>query len=248
MNQDGIVKVERALVSTTNSDGLQDFCSRLNQSSQTIFTATDTAARLISEQGLSVVLSGVVTGLPPGFLGGLVKTLHPNIHGGILGAGPEHADELAQHAIRAFDMVVVNFYDFMAAIGKDPSLASAKKATDIGGPCMARAAAKNWESVVVVVDPADYPRVIQDIQQFGGVSRALRYWLAVKAFDTTTHLDAAITAYMMLEAPDKPERIQLAPLAIGAGRKVQLEEGLLDPTSLRPLGCATAAQFEAEAP
>ncbi|GEM_PF-1808397 len=217
MNQDGIVKVERALVSTTDSNGLQGFCSRLSQYNQTTFIATDTAARLLSEWRLTVVLSGEVTGLPPGFLGGKVKTLHPSIHGGILGAGPEDAEELRLHSILPFQMVIVNFYDFRGAVAKDPSLASAKKAIDIGGPTMARAAAKNWKNVVVVVDPADYPRVIQDIRQFGGVSRALRYWLAVKVFKTTTHLDAAIAAHMMLEAPDRPEPIQLAPLALGAG-------------------------------
>src|SRR3989344_6458733 len=104
MNQDGILKIKRALVSTSNSDGLQDFCSQLRQYGRTIFTATDTAARLLREWSLPVVLRWEVTGLPSGFLGGLVKTLHPSIHGGILGAGPEFAEERAEHGISQFDM------------------------------------------------------------------------------------------------------------------------------------------------
>ena len=84
--------------------------------------------------------------------------------------------------IPQFDMVIVNFYDFTAAVEADPSLSSAKKAIDIGGPCMARAAAKNWENVTVVVDPEDYSFVLDDIRQHGGVSREVRYMLATKVF------------------------------------------------------------------
>jgi len=235
MNRDGIVVVERALVSVTNPEGLADFCSWLFEHGQTNFTATDTAARLLNERHLPVVLSAVVTGLPSGFLGGLVKTLHPSIHGGILGAGPEHAVERAEHGIPQFDMVIVNFYDFTAAVEADPSLSSAKKAIDIGGPCMARAAAKNWENVTVVVDPEDYSFVLDDIRQHGGVSREVRYMLATKVFRVTCQLDDAINGYMQFRAPDRPELIAYDPFT---GNRVH---GL----GTHP---STAQEHEAEAP
>jgi phosphoribosylaminoimidazolecarboxamide formyltransferase/IMP cyclohydrolase len=189
--------IRRALVSTTNMKGLVDFCTGLHKLCQTEFVATDSAGRLLIEAGLPTQLTHELTGLPKGFLGGLVKTLHPSVHGGILGPGSEHEHELAEQGVKPFTMVIVNFYDFPGAVAGQDSLVAAKAATDIGGPAMLRAAAKNWEHVVPVFNPIDYPEILDALRREKDISRCLRLRLAIDAFAHTSAYDSAISAYLL---------------------------------------------------
>ena len=133
----------------------------------------------------------------PEILDGRVKTLHPKIHGGILARRdlPEHVAALEKHAIPPIDVVVVNLYPFEDKVAKGASFAEAIEHVDIGGPTMVRAAAKNFESVAVVVDPIDYPLLLEQLDREGGIDRATRLYFAQKAFRHTGRYEAAIAAY-----------------------------------------------------
>ena len=138
-----------------------------------------------------------VTGFPE-ILGGRVKTLHPKIHGGILANRHRSADaaELSQHGITPIDLVVVNLYPFRETAARGAKFAAVIESIDIGGPCMVRAAAKNFQSVAVVVDPEDYPQVLTALEKTGEVPESLRRKLAVKAFRHTQGYDAAIAEWL----------------------------------------------------
>jgi phosphoribosylaminoimidazolecarboxamide formyltransferase / IMP cyclohydrolase len=154
-----------------------------------------------------------VTGFPE-MLDGRVKTLHPNIHGGLLARRdlPEHMAALAEHGIQTIDLLVVNLYPFAQATARaDCTLEDAIENIDIGGPAMLRAAAKNWADVAVLIDPADYPRVLQELGS-GGVERSTRFMLAKKVYAHTAAYDGMITNYLTALQPGAEDATAAVPV------------------------------------
>jgi phosphoribosylaminoimidazolecarboxamide formyltransferase / IMP cyclohydrolase len=189
--------VRRALVSVSDKRGLVDLGKRLRRLGVEILSTGGTA-RALSEAGVEVVQVSDYTGAPE-ILDGRVKTLHPRIHGGLLGRATEaHRAEMAAQKIDPIDLVVVNLYPFestVAAPGVDPE--TAIENIDIGGPSMIRSAAKNHERVAVLVDPDDYGALLDELEGGGGAaSAATRARLARKAFAHTAAYDGAIAAYL----------------------------------------------------
>jgi phosphoribosylaminoimidazolecarboxamide formyltransferase/IMP cyclohydrolase len=211
------IKVKRALVSVADKTGIVEFCRELAELKVEILSTGGTA-KLLREFNLKVTEVADYTGFPE-ILGGRVKTLHPKIHGGILGRRGLDEQVMAQHGILPIDLVVVNLYPF-TQVTKDPScdFATAIENIDIGGPALLRAAAKNHAAVTVVVDPSDYPRVLEALRLEGGAAAELRLELAAKAFRHTASYDSAIALY--LERALHPESELPEVLSLSA-RKVQ---------------------------
>src|SRR5690606_9920431 len=187
----------RALLSVSDKRGLVELATGLAGFGVELLSTGGTQAAL-QGAGLAVRAVSEHTGAPE-ILDGRVKTLHPVIHGGLLGRPiAEHERQMAEHGIEPIDLVVVNLYPFEATIAKEGvSLAEAVENIDIGGPSMLRSAAKNHERVAVVVDPDDYDAVLAEMKESGGaISEATRFRLAVKAFSHTAAYDAAIAAYL----------------------------------------------------
>jgi phosphoribosylaminoimidazolecarboxamide formyltransferase/IMP cyclohydrolase len=187
--------IRRALVSVSDKRGVVELAREIHDLGAEILSTGGTAAALAAA-GIPVKQVSQHTGAPE-ILDGRVKTLHPKIHGGLLGrATPAHTAEMAANAIEPIDLVVVNLYPFEATIARPgTSLDDAIENIDIGGPAMLRSAAKNHERVAVVVDPADYGWVIEALRG-GGLSAAQRLRLARTAFAHTAAYDAAIAAYL----------------------------------------------------
>ncbi|MBN2887646.1 MAG: bifunctional phosphoribosylaminoimidazolecarboxamide formyltransferase/IMP cyclohydrolase, partial [Chromatiaceae bacterium] len=191
--------IQRALISVSDKTGLLDF-ARLLAARDIEILSTGGTARLLTEAGIPVVEVSDYTGFPE-MMAGRVKTLHPKVHGGILGR--RGADERVMHenGIKPIDLVVVNLYPFEQTVARpDCDLATAIENIDIGGPTLLRAAAKNHAAVSVVVDAADYARVGAELSTQGGVSEATRFDLAAKAFEHTARYDAAIANYLAARA------------------------------------------------
>ena len=188
--------IRLALISVSDKTGIVEFCQGLHQRGIKILSTGGTAGTL-SEQGIPVVEVSDHTGFPE-MMAGRVKTLHPKIHGGILGRLGEDEAVMQDHGIDAIGLVVVNLYPFEATIQKpDVSLAEAIENIDIGGPAMVRSAAKNHQRVGVVVDHNDYARVLKDLDAAdGALTDATRYYLAHKAFAHTANYDANISNYL----------------------------------------------------
>jgi len=196
--------VVRAIVSVSDKTGLLEFVRGLAGLGVEVFSTGGTQTAL-SEAGVPVRPVSALTGFPE-ILDGRVKTLHPAIHGGILARRdlPEHLNALQEHGLATIDIVVVNLYPFAATVAKPGvTLAEAIENVDIGGPSMLRSAAKNFAAVTVVVDPADYPAVLDDLRQ-GGTSLERRRALALKVFQHTAAYDAQIAAYLQPEAEPLP--------------------------------------------
>ncbi|UJF25438.1 bifunctional phosphoribosylaminoimidazolecarboxamide formyltransferase/IMP cyclohydrolase [Suttonella sp. R2A3] len=183
-----------ALLSVADKSGLIDFAKRLSAAGVTLLSTGGTA-KALRDAGIAVTDVSDHTGFPE-IMGGRVKTLHPNIHGGILARRGEDDSVMAEHDISAIDLVVVNLYPFRETIAKpDVTLEEAIEQIDIGGPTMVRAAAKNHAHVGIVVDPTDYPNVISAVEN-GHLNLKLRRELAAKAFAHTAGYDQAIAQYL----------------------------------------------------
>ena len=170
--------MKTALLSVSDKTGIVDLARALAGQGVRLLSTGGTA-RLLADAGLAVTEVAEVTGFPE-MLDGRVKTLHPRIHGGLLARRdvPEHMAALARHGIGAIDLLVVNLYPFAQATARaDCTLDDAIENIDIGGPAMLRAAAKNWDGVAVVIDPADYAQVLAELAA-GGVQRGTRFMLA----------------------------------------------------------------------
>ena len=191
-------RITRALVSVSDKQGLVDFARRLAAHGVHILSTGGTA-KLLADAGIAVTQVGDYTGFPE-MMDGRVKTLHPKIHGGLLGRRdlPEHMAAMRAHGIEPIDLVVVNLYPFAATIAKPGvTFEEAIENIDIGGPSMLRSAAKNHESVTVIVDPADYALVAAELDASGGeVSVATNRRLAQKVFHTTAVYDGMIADYL----------------------------------------------------
>ncbi len=190
--------IRLALISVSDKTGLVPFAQFLDKSKVKILSTGGTL-KALQEAGIKAVPVDEYTGFPE-MMDGRVKTLHPKIHGGLLYRRDkkEHADQARKHGIEAIDLVVVNLYPFEKVTSNpDVDLETAIENIDIGGPSMLRSAAKNAHSVTVVCDPADYARVIQEMQdKKGAVSNALKQELALKVFERTARYDAAISSFL----------------------------------------------------
>jgi len=194
--------ITRALISVSDKTGVVEFARDLAQDGVEILSTGGTA-RLLRESGIDAMEVSDYTGFPE-MMDGRVKTLHPKIHGGILGRRGTDDEVMEEHGIGRIDLVVVNLYPFQQAVADpDCSLEHAIENIDIGGPTMIRAAAKNHHDVAVIVDPQDYGRVIQEMRENQGVlGAATCYQLAVKTFEHTAQYDGAIANYLGAIAAD----------------------------------------------
>ncbi len=186
----------RAIVSVSNKSGLVDFVRKLKDLDVEIYSTGGTK-KAIEVEGTKVHSISELTGFPE-ILDGRVKTLHPVVHGGILARRelPQHMEELAKNKIQTIDMVVVNLYPFVQTVTKaNVSLEEALENIDIGGPTMIRASAKNFPSVLVIVDPEDYDVIIEKLKK-GKVDQQERKRLAQKAFQHVAMYDTAIAEYL----------------------------------------------------
>jgi phosphoribosylaminoimidazolecarboxamide formyltransferase/IMP cyclohydrolase len=188
-----------ALLSVSDKTGIVDFARQLASLGVRLLSTGGTA-RLLSEAGLAVTEVAEVTGAPE-MLDGRVKTLHPRIHGGLLARRdlPAHMAALREHGIGTIDLLVVNLYPFALATARpDCTLEEAIENIDIGGPAMLRAAAKNWADVAVLIDPADYARVLAQLRESGGggIQRDTRFMLAKKVYAHTAAYDGMISNYL----------------------------------------------------
>ncbi len=190
-----VMPVRRALISVSDKNGIQPLAQALADQGVEILSTGGTA-KLLIEAGIAVTEVGDYTGFPE-IMAGRVKTLHPRIHGGLLGRRGEDEAVMTQHDIPPIDLLVVNLYPFEQTVARaDCTLAEAIENIDIGGPAMLRAAAKNYAGVGVVTDPAQYPRVIEAVNSAGELEPELRFELAVAAFDHVARYDAAISNYL----------------------------------------------------
>jgi phosphoribosylaminoimidazolecarboxamide formyltransferase/IMP cyclohydrolase len=186
-----------ALISVSDKAGVVEFARALARLGFTILSTGGTA-RALSDRGIAVTEVASVTGFPE-ILDGRVKTLHPAVHAGILARrdAPEHLRALVQHGIGLIDVVAVNLYPFEATVARPGcTLQDAIESIDVGGPAMLRAAAKNHTAVTVVVDPADYSRIVDELQARGATNASTRLELAIKAYAHTARYDGAISGYL----------------------------------------------------
>ena len=191
-------QIERAIISVTDKTGIVELAQALSRFDVDILSTGGTAG-VMREGGIAVTDISEYTGFPE-MMDGRVKTLHPKVHGGLLGLrdNPEHMQMMETHGIKPIDMIVVNLYQFEKTVAKPGvTLADAIENIDIGGPSMLRSAAKNFKDVTVVVDPEDYEAVLNDMAaNDGATTLQTRFRLARKVFRLTHQYDGAITRYL----------------------------------------------------
>ena len=198
--------ITRALISVSDKTGLIDFARALTARGIELVSTGGTRKALV-EAGLAAREVSELTGFPE-MMDGRVKTLHPAVHGGLLALrdNADHAAAMRTHGIAPIDLLVVNLYPFEATVAKGEDFATCIENIDIGGPAMIRAAAKNHDHVAVIVDPADYAALLDELAQHNGMTTlSLRQKLAAKAYARTAVYDAAISNWFAgqlgLEAP-----------------------------------------------
>jgi phosphoribosylaminoimidazolecarboxamide formyltransferase/IMP cyclohydrolase len=193
-----MIRIQRALISVTDKTGVADFARGLDAMGVEVLSTGGTA-RAMTEAGVKVVEVADFTGFPE-MLDGRVKTLHPKVHAGILFRRDlaAHVSQMAAHHLQPIDLVCVNLYAFEATVARPGvTLDEAIENIDIGGPTLLRAAAKNYASVTVVIDPADYGTVLAEMRAHQhATTLETRFALARKVFQATSAYDAAITAYL----------------------------------------------------
>jgi phosphoribosylaminoimidazolecarboxamide formyltransferase/IMP cyclohydrolase len=191
------MKIERAVISVSNKAGLAELAPFL-KNYQIEIISTGGTKKYLDELKVNPKEMSEHTGFPE-IMDGRVKTLHPKVHGGILNIRDkaEHQEAMKALDIKNIDMIVVNLYPFKEVVAKGCTFDEAIENIDIGGPSMIRAAAKNYKYVTVVVDPEDYPRVMEDMKAHNGeTTEELRFFLAKKVFFTTSDYDRAIYDYL----------------------------------------------------
>jgi phosphoribosylaminoimidazolecarboxamide formyltransferase/IMP cyclohydrolase len=192
-----LLPIRRAILSVTDKSGLAEFAAFLHGNGVEL-VSTGGTKKAMTDAGLPVTAVDKVTGFPE-MLGGRVKTLHPNIHAGILADkdNPEHLDTLERFKLKPFDLICVNLYDFAKAAQAKASLKDAVEQIDIGGPTMLRASAKNFHSILVVPSPEYYGRITDALKANGmRAPLALRHEMAVETFKATSAYDAMIAGYL----------------------------------------------------
>ncbi|MCP5350931.1 MAG: bifunctional phosphoribosylaminoimidazolecarboxamide formyltransferase/IMP cyclohydrolase, partial [Oceanospirillaceae bacterium] len=190
-----VTPIRRALISVSDKTGIVEFARALSDRGVEILSTGGTY-KLLCDQGIPAVEVSDYTGFPE-MMDGRVKTLHPKIHGGILGRRGQDEAVMQQHGINPIDMVVVNLYPFAATVARpDCDLPLAIENIDIGGPTMVRSAAKNHAHVAIVVNASDYAGIIKELDENKGTSYKTRFDLALKAFEHTAAYDGMIANYL----------------------------------------------------
>ncbi|CCZ44853.1 bifunctional purine biosynthesis protein PurH [Bacteroides sp. CAG:545] len=236
----------KALVSVSDKTGVVEFAKGLVALGWEILSTSGTM-KLLKESGVPVTSVSDVTGFPE-ICDGRVKTLHPKIHGALLARRdiPEHMKELKDNDIDTIDLVCVNLYPFRETIAKpDVTMEDAVEHIDIGGPSMLRSAAKNWESVTVVCNPADYETILSEIKADGNTTRETRLKLSAKAYTHTAEYDMAISTYMRAQA-GLPEKLFLEydlKQELRYGENPHQEAKFFASTVKEPFSLATAEQL-----
>lgn len=190
-------KIATALISVTDKSGIVEFARSLEKLGVEILSTGGTA-RALRDGGVTVLDVSDYTGFPE-MMDGRVKTLHPKVHGGLLGRRDNQQDlqMMERHGIKSIDLVIVNLYQFELTVAKEGcTLEEAVENIDIGGPSMIRSAAKNFKDVTVVTDPSDYSRVLAEISKSGETTLQTRFELARKVYNLTAHYDRAISEYL----------------------------------------------------
>ncbi len=236
----------KALISVSDKTGVVEFAKGLVALGWEILSTSGTM-KLLKESGVPVTSVSDVTGFPE-ICDGRVKTLHPKIHGALLARRdiPEHMKELKDNDIETIDLVCVNLYPFRETIAKpDVTMEDAVEHIDIGGPSMLRSSAKNWESVTVVCNPADYETVLSEIKAGGNTTRETRLKLSAKAYTHTAEYDMAISTYMRAQA-GLPEKLFLEydlKQDLRYGENPHQEAKFFASTVKEPFSLATAEQL-----
>ncbi|MEX2650724.1 MAG: bifunctional phosphoribosylaminoimidazolecarboxamide formyltransferase/IMP cyclohydrolase [Alphaproteobacteria bacterium] len=239
------VPIRRALLSVSDKTGIVDFARALAGHGVELISTGGTA-KALRDAGLAVRDVAELTGVPE-MMAGRVKTLHPVIHGGLLGRRDADAAVMAEHGIAPIDLLVVNLYPFEQTVAQGADAATCIENIDIGGPAMIRSAAKNHESVAVVVEPDDYAVILDEIARLGGTTLPTRRRLAGIAYARTTAYDAAIAAWFARGREDNlPARLVIAGQrrqALRYGENPHQEAALYTTGEARP-GVATARQLQ----
>lgn len=236
----------KALISVSDKTGVVEFAKGLVALGWEILSTSGTM-KLLKESGVPVTSVSEVTGFPE-ICDGRVKTLHPKIHGALLARRdiPEHMKELKDNDIETIDLVCVNLYPFRETIAKpNVTMEDAVEHIDIGGPSMLRSAAKNWESVTVVCNPADYETILSEIKAGGNTTRETRLKLSAKAYTHTAEYDMAISTYMRAQA-GLPEKLFLEydlKQELRYGENPHQEAKFFASTVKEPFSLATAEQL-----
>lgn len=236
----------KALISVSDKTGVVEFAKGLVALGWEILSTSGTM-KLLKESGVPVTSVSDVTGFPE-ICDGRVKTLHPKIHGALLARRdiPEHMKELKDNDIDTIDLVCVNLYPFRETIAKpDVTMEDAVEHIDIGGPSMLRSAAKNWESVTVVCNPADYETILSEIKADGNTTRETRLKLSAKAYTHTAEYDMTISTYMRAQA-GLPEKLFLEydlKQELRYGENPHQEAKFFASTVKEPFSLATAEQL-----
>lgn len=236
----------KALISVSDKTGVVEFAKGLVALGWEILSTSGTM-KLLKESGVPVTSVSDVTGFPE-ICDGRVKTLHPKIHGALLARRdiPEHMKELKDNNIETIDLVCVNLYPFRETIAKpNVTMEDAVEHIDIGGPSMLRSSAKNWESVTVVCNPADYETVLSEIKAGGNTTRETRLQLSAKAYTHTAEYDMAISTYMRAQA-GLPEKLFLEydlKQELRYGENPHQEAKFFASTVKEPFSLATAEQL-----
>jgi len=248
-----IVPIQRALLSVSDKTGLVDLARALAAHGVEL-VSTGGTARALRDAGLAVRDVADLTGFPE-MMDGRVKTLHPAVHGGLLGVrdDPAHLAAMAEHGIGAIDLVVVNLYPFEATVAKGAGRDEVIENIDIGGPSMVRSAAKNHRSVAIVTDPADYPALVAEIEADGGTGLATRRRLAARAYAATAAYDAAIAGWFAAtdQGETFPDTLPLAfvrhPEPLRYGENPHQSGALYLPRGSAVRGIAHACQIQGKA-
>ena len=243
-----LAKIGRALISVSDKAGLVELGKGLAAHGVAILS-TGGSAKALREAGVEVIEVSDHTGFPE-IMDGRVKTLQPAIHGGILARRTDkgHAEALSQHKIAPIDLVVVNLYPFEATVARGADFATSVENIDIGGPALIRASAKNHDFVTVVVDPADYTSVLDELAAHqGATTLALRRRLAAKAYARTAAYDSAIASWFAAQQGEAfPERLTIAAERVQVlryGENPHQKAAFYADGSKRP-GVATARQVQ----
>lgn len=219
-----MIRIRKALISVSDKTGIITFANELQHLGVEIISTGGTHA-LLTSHGIPVTQVSDLTGFPE-ILDGRVKTLHPVVHAGILAVldNPEHAEQLRHHAITSIDLVVVNLYPFEDTVATGgATFEDAIENIDIGGPAMLRSAAKNYRFTVAIIDPAQYPLVVQELNEHDGcISEGTSFALAREVFRHTSHYDAAISSY--LDSREHPDTLP-ASFSLSLGKAIDLRYG-----------------------
>ena len=247
MRSQNLHPIRRALLSVSDKTGLIDLAHAL-QASHVEILSTGGTARALRDAGITAMDVADETDFPE-IMGGRVKTLHPKIHGGLLARRDldDHLNAMKQENIKGIDLLVVNLYPFEATLTSTNNRDALVEKIDIGGPAMLRAAAKNYDFLTVLCDPADYPKFIQSFQKYGGANFAMREQLAAKTFARTAAYDSAISGWMASHLGQKlPDMTSLAGSKTASLRYGENphQQAVLYKTGARRPGVTTARQLQ----